>query len=97
MSLQVEIDGNRAQASILATKDQDQLAELVALELSLGQQQVRDLTLIVESEANISPERLQRLDYQPIAPGQYRKTLRGQPSVRLSITEKCNYSCFFCH
>ena len=96
MTLNVDIKDGSARAQIL-TADQDLLTDLVNLELALGQQQVRDLTLAFEPEVRLPSARLQRLGYQASGPRQYRKTLPTRRAVRFSITEKCNYRCFFCH
>lgn len=96
MTVDVEIKEGRAQAQVLA-EDQDLLAELIDLERDLGQRQVRDLTLAFEPDASMPIARLHRLGYHASGPRQYQKTLPIRRSVRFSITEKCNYRCFFCH
>lgn len=75
----------------------DPLPDLVALELMLGQRQVRRIVLELHDGAAIPTERLARLSYRPLAPDRYVKTIPTRRAVRFSITEKCNYKCFFCH
>ena len=76
---------------------QDVLPELVKLELSLRSQQIAALTLMFDPDVAIPTQRLERLDYRRLAPYEYTKPLSQHRSARFSITEKCNYRCFFCH
>jgi hypothetical protein len=60
------INANAAKVQIADTADFDLLPKLVALELSLGRQQVRTITLEFDSDTPIPVNRLVRLDYQPL-------------------------------
>ncbi len=97
MPLSYEIDRHEAVVHLPDDAGQDPLPALVALELALAKQQVRTITLYVPAAMTRRADRLARLHYRPTAPGQYVKTISAGRSVRFSITEKCNYQCFFCH
>ncbi|MBK1642913.1 radical SAM protein [Chromatium okenii] len=97
MKWSFNINANAAKVQIADTADFNLLPKLVALELSLGQQQVRTITLEFDSDTPIPVNRLVRLDYQPLTTRTYIKTIPTRRAVRFSITEKCNYRCFFCH
>jgi len=93
----IDLHADSATVRIHDTANLDPLPELVALELSLGQQQVRSITLAFDPDDAIPVDRLERLDYRQSSPGHYVKSIPARRSVRFSITEKCNYKCFFCH
>ncbi|MCF7992146.1 MAG: radical SAM protein [Thiohalocapsa sp.] len=93
----IDIAADTATVRIDATAERELLPELVALELSLGRKQARALTLAFASDTVIPVERLQRLDYRRIDDRHYTKAIPTRRAVRFSITEKCNYRCFFCH
>ena len=97
MPLPIDIQSGAAKIRIPAALGKDLLPELVALELELGQQQVPRVILTFEPGASIPLARLKRLDYRAIGPRQYGKSISNRRAVRFSITEKCNYRCFFCH
>lgn len=92
-----EIQDRDAIVPIHDSAASDPLPDLVALELMLGRLQVRRIVLALHDGAAIPTERLARLSYRPLAPGRYVKTITTRRAVRFSITEKCNYKCFFCH
>lgn len=92
-----EIQDRDAIVPIHDSAASDVLPDLVALELMLGQRQVRRIVLELHDGAVIPTERLARLSYLPLAPGRFVKTIPTRRAVRFSITEKCNYKCFFCH
>lgn len=97
MPLSVAIHRHEAVVRLQDGAEQDPLPALVALELTLAKQQVRTITLRVPAATASRGDRLARLHYRPTAPGQYVKTISTGRAVRFSITEKCNYQCFFCH
>ncbi|WP_298943924.1 radical SAM protein [uncultured Psychromonas sp.] len=75
----------------------DILPGLVKLELALAEQSVTDIELYFRQSAHDSIiKRLSKLNYYA-ASGHYLKKITYRKSVRFSITEKCNYHCFFCH
>ena len=95
--LQVNIQAHQAVVRLQAARNADPLPDLVALELSLGQQGIPTIALEFPPGAAVPTERLTRLNYRCLAPYRYIKTIPARRSVRFSITEKCNYRCFFCH
>ncbi|ADC64033.1 radical SAM protein [Allochromatium vinosum] len=97
MNWRMERQADDLRVWIQRTPDQDLLPELVKLELSLGSSPIHSMTLAFDPGVEIPRERLERLDYRPSAPREYIKSLPHRRSVRFSITEKCNYRCFFCH
>lgn len=97
MPLTYEIHHQTAVVRLQDPAERDPLPALVALELALARQQVQAITLLVPLADPGRHERLTRLNYRASAPGQYVKAIRAVRAVRFSITEKCNYRCFFCH
>jgi molybdenum cofactor biosynthesis enzyme MoaA len=93
----IDIATDTATVRIDTIAQQDLLPALVELEQQLGQQQIRTLALTFAPSVHIPVERLQRLDYQPAGLRRYRKAIPSRRAARFSITEKCNYRCFFCH
>ncbi len=97
MQWPIEIHEREAVVQLPRNEGVDPLPELVALELSLGQQSVHRIVVVFDAVDTFPIERLRRLNYRELAPGQYVKTIPTRRAVRFSITEKCNYKCFFCH
>ncbi|EKO3893593.1 radical SAM protein [Vibrio metschnikovii] len=98
MDYQLTLDEQNAHANIFALTENDILPDLVTLEKQLGEKKIQQLTL--EFNAQLTPplERLARAGFQPGKhPNHFVKPIHYQRSVRFSITEKCNYACFFCH
>jgi GTP 3',8-cyclase len=98
MTLSPVITDHQALTTIQAYSDTTLLSELVALEKRLGEQHIRQMTLHFRTE-HTPHQILDRLGYEPLAgqPNHFSKPVHYQRSVRFSITEKCNYHCFFCH
>lgn len=91
----VKQQADHATVTIFQVPNHDLLIDLVALERSLMLQSIRSITLVFEPDSTIPMERLKRLNYQASQPRVYHKSISNQRSVRFSITEKCNYRCFF--
>lgn len=74
------------------------LNELVKLEKQQGELHNQRIVLVFEA-APWPQAILERLGYSahPDQPGHFSKQVHYQRSVRFSLTEKCNYHCFFCH
>ncbi len=95
-----DIQAQQATIRVIDLGDRDPLTTLVALEKELGDQGIQQIT--VQFPAAIPATyalRLQRLGYQPTPSDSHHFTKRVhyQRAVRFSITEECNYRCFFCH
>lgn len=85
-------------ADITSLSDSDILPALVALEKSLGEKNIKRLELRFAKNFTPPLERLSRAGFQATASANlFVKPVHYQRSVRFSITEKCNYACFFCH
>ena len=96
MKWPVEIEQQAAVVRFHGPLDQDPLPDLVALELSLAPP-VRSIRLSFGPEVKVPVDRLRRLDYRCSEPQTFVKDLPHRHAVRISLTEKCNYRCFFCH
>lgn len=97
MQWPTEIHGHEALVRLPRNAGVDPLPGLVALELALSQQAVRRIVLVSDAGDSSHIERLRRLNYRELSPGRYAKTIPTRRAVRFSITEMCNYRCFFCH
>tara|TARA_R110002167_G_scaffold366450_1_gene597506 strand:- start:14866 stop:16650 length:1785 start_codon:yes stop_codon:yes gene_type:complete len=98
MKMDIQYDGQNAKVRLLQLPTGDLLPALVKLEKQCGNDHITSLELDF-GELHYPEERLRKLSYRAIPhhPGQFRKNVHYQRSVRFSITEKCNYHCFFCH
>lgn len=98
MQYQLTIKQHTASVVIHALSRKDILPDLVALEKQLGEKNIQELTLDFTTQLKPPLERLARAGFQPgNQPNRFIKPVHYQRSVRFSITEKCNYACFFCH
>ncbi|MBE0508759.1 MAG: radical SAM protein [Marinospirillum sp.] len=93
------MDGTNAYVNITHLDATDPLPHLVGLEKQLGEQGVKQLQLEFTSSLPPPFDRLEKLGFQQSASSTqtYQKQVHYQRAVRFSITEKCNYACFFCH
>lgn len=98
MEYHLTVDAQNAHADIVALSEEDILPDLVALEKHLGEKSIQQLTLDFHSQLTPPLDRLARAGFLPgKQPNHFVKPIHYQRSVRFSITEKCNYACFFCH
>lgn len=77
----------------------DILPELAEQEYSISIKYPQITHIRLELDENIlinNSSRLKKLHYK-LHDGYYEKHIVVQNSARFSITEKCNYKCFFCH
>ena len=98
MEYHLTLDAQNAHVNILALSEKDILPDLVALEKQLGENKIQQLTLDFNAQLTPPIDRLARAGFlQGKHPNHFVKPIHYQRSVRFSITEKCNYACFFCH
>lgn len=85
------------QAEIVITQcEGDILPPLVKIELVLAEQGVKTIYLTAADGVCLDKQRLDKIHYYSELSG-WKKVVTYRKSVRFSITEKCNYHCFFCH
>ena len=80
--------------------EQDILPELVNTEYNISKNNLLIKKIELDISQNILNQnlsRLEKLNYQLNNNGKYSKDVVYKKSARFSITEKCNYKCFFCH
>ncbi|KLV01477.1 hypothetical protein ABT56_22095 [Photobacterium aquae] len=82
--------------SILQSRG-DILPALVKIERILAEAGVTRIVLDLSAHLHEQQPRLVKLNYSQSIPRLYSKEITYRKSVRFSITEKCNYHCFFCH
>ncbi|WP_166368723.1 radical SAM protein [Psychromonas sp. SA13A] len=93
---QLKIESNTAILQIQKSTA-DILPALVKLELALAEQNITNIKLyFLASACDSTIKRLLKLNYYH-ASDHYHKKITYRKAVRFSITEKCNYHCFFCH
>ncbi|MBK1645211.1 hypothetical protein CKO25_11275 [Thiocapsa imhoffii] len=99
MQLTIDWSVTVAEVCLFLVEGEDPLPELVALEydLSQGPRPIRAIALQAKGLSPPQRDRLMRLSYHEGAPGCFTKTIPTRRAVRFSMTEKCNYRCFFCH
>lgn len=96
MGLAFQLNQNKKTAELtVANVEGDILPILAKIELSLAEQGAEHILLLGEMDLLHHP-RLIKLHYQQTQSG-WLKHITYKKSVRFSITEKCNYHCFFCH
>ncbi|MFB1487673.1 MULTISPECIES: radical SAM protein [unclassified Thiocapsa] len=93
----VDIRGQEAIVRLGQADGADPLPGLVDIEVELRDQQVRNICLELDPGVAVPVHRLSHLNYRELMPGSFVKTIPTRRAVRFSITEKCNYKCFFCH
>ena len=86
---QVDVTITSANSSLLAT--------LVKLERSLALDGATFLRIRLSECVQHHSHALSQLLFQPLGQHCFGKPLTYQQSVRFSVTEQCNYHCFFCH
>ncbi|OBU30174.1 hypothetical protein [Photobacterium kishitanii] len=97
MGLHYTLSIHNHQAEIVVTQcDGDILPPLVKIELVLAEQGVKTIHLNAADGVYLNDQRLDKIHYYPEQNG-WKKEVTYRKAVRFSITEKCNYHCFFCH
>ncbi len=97
MGLHYTLSIHEHQAEIVVTQcNGDILPPLVKIELVLAEQGVTAIHLNTADGVHIDEHRLDKIHYYPEPKG-WKKAVTYRKAVRFSITEKCNYHCFFCH
>jgi molybdenum cofactor biosynthesis enzyme MoaA len=97
MDYQLSQSGQTAHVEVTRLPTGDPLPALIELEKELADQNLRRIELFFSEGASPPVDRLTHAGYQESGSERFFKSVHYQPSVRFSITEKCNYACFFCH
>lgn len=99
LAFELDLNGNQAQLC-LQHCDQDLVPGLVKIEKELALLKVESITLTLADALLAQQQRVKDLFYDlcdEVSNSVFYKKISHRPSVRFSLTEKCNYHCFFCH
>ncbi|AXY00921.1 radical SAM protein [Vibrio alfacsensis] len=98
MGLDYSIHTDQSTAKLaLHACDGDILSPLVKIELTLAESGIKTIVITNTPLATKQQVRLKKLNYHLTHDQNYQKAVTYRKSVRFSVTEKCNYHCFFCH